>query len=88
MWPSSVGIIALSALLTLVVWQQCVEGSRLQPDRREVVVLEADNGYIVHYRTRNNPYPIRESVAKDAHEAADLVKMYLRQPIPEPRWGK
>ena len=64
------------------------DSARLQPDRRVIEVREVDNGYIVQYRTSNNPYPVKEAVAKDSVEAAWQVQQYLKQAIPEPRWGK
>lgn len=71
-----------------LVWYVLVDGARLHPDRREVLVREVDNGYIVQFRTANNPYPVRESVASDTAEVAYLVKGYLGLPIPGPLWGK
>ena len=89
MLPLKIGAGALLAVLALwSVFGEGLEGARLQPDRRIVEVLEVDNGYLIRYRTANNPYPVKEAVAKDSDEAAWQVKQYLKQTIPEPRWGK
>jgi hypothetical protein len=72
----------------LVGWQLVADSARLHPDRREVLVQEVDTGFIVQYRTRNNPYPVKEAVAHSGYDAAVLVKDYLKEPLPETQWGR
>lgn len=80
-----VGGIALVA--GLMLWATA-DSARLQPDRREVLVREVDNGYVIQYKTANNPYPVRESVAHDAVVAAQHVQDYLKAKLPETQWGR
>lgn len=84
-------LIILSVVLTLLIVIGIVvnlDGSRLEPTRREVLVKEVDNGYVVLYRTTNNPYPVREAVARTKVEAAEQVHSYLGLPVPDIQWGK
>ena len=69
------------------LWYVHADSARLKPDRREVVVREVDNGYLVSYQTANNPYPVREAVAVDVAGAVWLVKGYLGLPMSSPFWG-
>ena len=46
------------------------DSARLMPDRRVVEVHEVDNGYLILYKTANNPYPAKEAVAINAASAA------------------
>jgi hypothetical protein len=83
--------VAAVTTLLAAAWYSyaCIaDGARLEPDQREVLVREVDNGYLILYRTRNNPYPIQESVAYDATVAAAWVADYLKRPLPRTRWGK
>ena len=88
------GVFVLPALATIAIgggwllWSVATEGAHLNPDRREVVVREVENGFIVAYRMANTPYPIREAIAKDANEAALLLRDYLQQPLHKTGWGK
>lgn len=82
-------LLAGAALLVMAaVLCTVLDGARLHPDRREVLVKEVDNGYTIHYKTSNNPYPVREAVATSAGDAAAIVKDYLKSPLPETHWGK
>ena len=56
-----------------------------EPERYEVTVREVENGYVIKYGVPNNPYLFRESIAKDAHEAAQAVEKALLTPIKRPR---
>ena len=71
-----------------MAYRSFVDGRTLQPDRREILVREVDNGYVILYRTTNNPYPVHEAVAADVAGTTARVKEYLSQPIPGPMWGK
>ena len=88
MSASSVAAVVAVVCLLIVGWYALVDGDRLQPTRREVLVKEVDNGYLVLYRTTNNPYPVKEAVAKTRVEAAEQVHEYLRLPLPATEWGK
>ena len=97
MWRNSVRVkylfwsILLVCTLTgslFLLYSVATEGRNLQPDRREILVREVDNGYTILFRTANNPYAVKESVAYDATVAAEHVKQYLKTPIPGPSWGK
>lgn len=89
MLPLKIGVGSL--LFVLGMWGIFgggLEGARLKPDRRVVEVLEVDNGYLIRYRTANNPYPSKEAVAVNAVKASEQVYDYLKQPIPEPWWSR
>lgn len=81
--------VATIALGLLIGWyiHSSVDGARLEPDRREILIREVDNGYVILYRTTNNPYPVREAVSADVAGVTFHVKGYLGMPIPATRWG-
>ena len=81
-------LVAVMAFGLWLLWVVTTDSARLHPDRRVVEVREVDNGYVVSYRTANNPYPVKEAVAKDSDEAAWQVQQYLKQAIPASAWGK
>ena len=56
-----------------------------EPERHEITVREVENGYIIRHGVPNNPYILKEAVAKDAHEAAQAVEKALLTPIKRPR---
>ena len=56
-----------------------------EPERHEVTVREVENGYVIKHGVPNNPYLFKESIAKDAHEAAQAVEKALLTPIKRPR---
>lgn len=90
MKPTIVGLAFLSAFLLasflLVPW--LADGRKLEPDTKEVLIREVGNGYVVSYRTRNNPYPVWEVVAVDVKGATTLAGDLLKRPVPKPQWGK
>jgi len=70
------------------VYVNTSDGRRFQPDRREILVRQLDNGFLVEARTRNNPYPYREFVFTEPAAVGSAVSGLLHEHIPGPVWEK
>ena len=71
-----------------VVTTCTLDGARLHPATREIVVRQVENGYVVEAHTRNNPYPYREAVFSKPDEVGAAVAGLLNERVPQPLWGK
>lgn len=87
-WLAVAGLFCLAISAGLFAGIYRADSARLQPDRRVVEVHELDNGYLILYKTANNPYPVREAVAINAAAASLIVTGYLQSPLPTTQWGK
>ena len=76
-------VVAAGTITTCIV-----DGARLHPATREIVVRQVENGYVVEAHVRNNPYPYREAVFVRPDEVGAAVAGLLNERVPAPLWGR
>ena len=75
-------------LATWMLWIAATDSARLHPASREIVVRQAENGYVVEAHVQSNPYPYREMVFTRPDDVGAAVAGLLNEAVPNPLWGK
>ena len=61
---------------------------RLHAGKRQVLIREVSNGYVVEVYAHNNPYPYNEAVYDSPDDTCIVASALLNERLPKPKWGK